>query len=348
MDRGGHGEAVWQAVCRSAAVVEFDLAGHVVRANALFCTLLGYTLEDVRGRHHRVFCTPEDVADPSYDVFWAGLRAGEFASGEFERVTRSGATVRLQATYNPVLGDGGRVTGVVKIATDVSEARRHDAERAARIAAVERSHAVVEFALDGTILCANANFLRIAGYDEAEIVGCHHRKLCDPDDAGSPDYATFWRKLGAGEFDTGVYRRRTRDGTPFWLQAAYNPVLDAQSRPCKVVKIASDVTRQILLKQDLITRLADGERFQRALAGRSDALRDTMDELGDIVAAIGDIATQTHLLALNAAIEAARAGDAGRGFAVVAAEVKKLAGDTRLATQRAAVMMQRGRTPEMA
>ncbi|MGP7796251.1 methyl-accepting chemotaxis protein [Sphingomonas sp. CLY1604] len=214
--------------------------------------------------------------------------------------------------------------------------------------AVERSQAVVEFALDGTILSANANFLRLTGYREDEIVGRHHRMFCEPAHAASRDYAAFWRKLGSGEFDTGVYRRVGRNGVEFWVQAAYNPVLDPDGRPCKIVKIASDVTRQVLLEQELVARLAEGERFQQALASQSAELQDTMDQLVGIVAAIGEIAAQTNLLALNATIEAARAGQAGRGFAVVAAEVKKLAGDTRLATQRAAVMMNRRSAAEAA
>ena len=192
-------------------------------------------------------------------------------------------------------------------------------------AAVSRSQAVAEFALDGTVLSANGNFLQALGYREDEVVGRHHRMFCLGDYAQSDDYRSFWAKLASGAFDVGTYRRVRKDGSPAWLMASYNPVLDANGRPLKITKIASDITRQIILEREVSTR---GAELQR-----------TLDELGEVVDAIAGIAAQTNLLALNATIEAARAGDAGRGFAVVAREVKSLAADTRRATQRAAAMM---------
>ena len=197
--------------------------------------------------------------------------------------------------------------------------------------AVCRSQAVIEFALDGTVLWANAVFLDAMGYRLDEVVGRHHRMFCDADHADSAEYAAFWAKLGAGEFDAGEYRRLDRDGRPVWLQATYNPVLDAEGSPERVLKIATDVTALRMLRSELET---------------------TVTQLGEIVETIRGIAGQTNLLALNATIEAARAGEAGRGFAVVADEVKKLAQDTRRATERAAAAVlqrqagvQRARAP---
>jgi methyl-accepting chemotaxis protein len=192
--------------------------------------------------------------------------------------------------------------------------------------AICRSQAVIEFAPDGTILWANDRFLATMGYTLPAIQGKHHRIFCTPEDAGSPDYAAFWQKLGNGAFDAGVYRRLGADGREIWLQATYNPILDADRQPTKVMKFATDISHQVRLEQEL--------KQQR------DNLSATMDELAAIVATIGTIATQTNLLALNATIEAARAGETGRGFAVVASEVKKLAADTRSATDRATGMMQ--------
>lgn len=186
-------------------------------------------------------------------------------------------------------------------------------------AAICRSQAVIEFTLDGHVVWANDLFLRTMGYALDEVEGRHHRIFCTAEHAASPAYATFWRKLGAGEHDSGLYARIARDGRAVHLQATYNPVLNEAGVPIRILKIASDVT--------------DAQR-------RATALVDAMAELSGIVTAIGDIARQTNLLALNATIEAARAGDAGRGFAVVAQEVKKLAGDTRRATEQAESMMQ--------
>ena len=193
--------------------------------------------------------------------------------------------------------------------------------------AVCRSQAVIEFDTTGVITWANDRFLSLIGYGLADLVGKHHRMLCEDDYAASPEYQRFWDLLRRGEFEQGEFARRRADGTEIWLQASYNPIFDQDGVIRRVLKVATDVTRQVVL--------------ERALQANHLALQETMIELGDIVSAITGIAGQTNLLALNATIEAARAGDAGRGFAVVAAEVKKLSGDTKAATQRASDMLAR-------
>ncbi len=205
--------------------------------------------------------------------------------------------------------------------------------------AICRSQAVVEFALDGTVLWANDLFLETMGYALAQVRGHHHRIFCRPIDSNSADYAQFWRKLGQGAFDGGLYRRVDRLGRDVWLQATYNPILDPDGRPSSIVKIATDLTRQVLLEREVQTRLDEGQRFRTRLEGQADALRAVMTQLAAIVTSIGDITAQTRLVALNAAIAAARAGEAGTGFAVVAREVKSLAEDIRRATERASTML---------
>ena len=190
--------------------------------------------------------------------------------------------------------------------------------------AICRSQAVIEFALDGTILWANDVFLKIVGYEINEIVGRHHAIFCDDAYVQSSAYQAFWSKLGRGEFDAGEYRRHRKNGTHIWLQASYNPVLNEAGAPERILKIATDVT------------------ITRTLADRLDVI---LEQLKGVVKSISDLAAQTNLLALNATIEAARAGDAGRGFAIVASEVKKLASDTRSATETAAEMLREAQTP---
>ena len=184
--------------------------------------------------------------------------------------------------------------------------------------AICRSQAVIEFDPRGIILWANDTFLATMGYALADLEGRHHRIFCEPGYADTPAYADFWRKLGRGEFDAGEYKRVGKNGRAIWLQATYNPVFRADGSVERILKIATDTTPAHQLRMEL---------------------RNTVDGLSDIVNSIGLIANQTNLLALNASIEAARAGEAGKGFAVVAAEVKKLAGDTRSATDRARAMV---------
>lgn len=209
------------------------------------------------------------------------------------------------------------------------------AEVSGRMAAIDRSQAIVEFDLNGYILAANGNFCRLFDYRADEIVGRHHRMLCADDFADTVEYRDFWTKLGRGEFDSGRYCRRGRGGRAVWIQATYNPILDADGTPRKVIKFASDITDQVMLEEEAHRRLAELESLRADAEARRHSLETTVSTVSGIVESIGQIATQTNLLALNATIEAARAGESGRGFAVVAGEVKKLAGDVREATKRA-------------
>lgn len=329
------------AMDRSQSVIEFALDGTVLAANQNFLTVMGYAEREVVGQHHRMFCDPEHVRAPAYAEFWQRLGHGSFDAGVYRRVDKHGRDVWLQATYNPILDPEGRPLKIIKFAMNITEAREQSAEHEGRKNAIDLSQAVVEFDLEGRILAANANFIKTLGYSEIELVGRHHSSLCEPEEVSSPAYAAFWTRLGRGEFDAGRYRRIGRDGREVWIQATYNPILDAEGRPRKIVKIASDVSRQVALEREVRNRLEEGRRLQAELEIGNEKLKATMVELSGIVASIGAIATQSNLLALNATIEAARAGEAGRGFAVVASEVKKLAGETRLATERAAGMMKR-------
>src|SRR5262245_50100987 len=106
------------AIDRSQATISFDVDGKILDANANFLAVVGYSLDEIRGRHHRIFVDPAHRESESYRVFWERLRRGDFLSGEFKRIAKDGRVVWMQASYNPVLGDGGRPVRVVKFATD--------------------------------------------------------------------------------------------------------------------------------------------------------------------------------------------------------------------------------------
>lgn len=333
---------MWAAVCRSQAVCRYDHGGTIIAANAPFLAIMGLTSDEAVGRHHRAFWPAGEAERTAGEALWNRLRTGEGENGRYVRMAGDGRPVWLRASYNPVVDEDGVVRQVVEIAADITASAAGNAALRAQAEAINRSQAVVELALDGTVLDANANFLALLGHSRETLIGQHHQTLCDPEYRRSQDYKAFWAKLRAGQYDAGRYRRQARDGRAVWLQASYNPVLGLDGRPTRVVKVATDVTQQVLLEEAHVRQLGESRAFQDALSQRGQDLEHVVAEVGAIVHAIGAIATQTRLLALNAAIEAARAGAAGQGFAVVAGEVGQLAADTRQAADRAPALL-RGR-----
>lgn len=238
----GELQGVVDAIGRSQAVIEFDLEGNVLTANDNFLKAIGYELDEVVGKHHRTFCSPDDAYSPEYKQFWASLARGEFQSGRYRRIAKDGSDVFIQASYNPIFDAEGKPAKIVKFASDITESTQKNAEFEGVAKAISRSQAVIEFDLNGNILTANENFLKTLGYGLDEIAGKHHRMFCDPDEVASPDYKQFWERLAGGEFNAGSYRRIAKDGSDVFIQASYNPIFDAQGNPVKIIKFASDIT----------------------------------------------------------------------------------------------------------
>uniref|UniRef100_UPI00105ECF91 methyl-accepting chemotaxis protein n=1 Tax=Cognatilysobacter segetis TaxID=2492394 RepID=UPI00105ECF91 len=201
-------------------------------------------LEDVRGRHHRMFVDADEAAGEGYREFWRALGRGEFLSGQVRRLRPDGREVWLQATYNPLFDDAGRPVRVVKFASDITAQKQRDLDTGGQIAAIEQAMAVIEFALDGTVLRANANVLAAMGYAADEVVGRHHSMFVDEATRGSAEYRDFWRDLGEGRFRSGQFLRVGKGGRDVWIEASYTPILDGTGTPCKVVKFATDITAQ--------------------------------------------------------------------------------------------------------
>ncbi len=244
------------AIGKSQGVIEFNMDGTVISANPNFLSVIGYSLEEVKGKHHRMFVDAQEANSSEYRAFWEKLNRGEYDAGEYRRIGRNGREIWLQASYNPIMDANGRPYKVVKYASDITAQKLKNADYEGQIAAIGKSQGVIEFNMDGTVISANPNFLLVIGYSLEEVKGKHHRMFVDAQEANSSEYRAFWEKLNRGEYDAGEYRRIGRNGREIWLQASYNPIMDANGRPYKVVKFASDITAQKMKNADYEGQIA--------------------------------------------------------------------------------------------
>ena len=233
------------AISKSLAVIQFDLSGNILTANDNFLHAFGYRLEELVGQHHSMLVDPAMRSSEAYRIFWQKLGRGEFDSGQYKRLGKDGRVVWIQASYNPILDATGKPFKIVKYATDVTREVVTAAESRSQLSAVNRSQGIIEFDMSGNILNANENFLNVVGYRLEEIKGQNHSIFVDSEYRASNEYRVFWEKLRRGEFDSGQYRRLGKGGREVWIQASYNPILDADGKPYKVVKFAADVTAQV-------------------------------------------------------------------------------------------------------
>jgi len=246
-------QAKLAALDRVQGVIEFDLTGRILSANQNFLDVVGYTLPEIAGQHHSLFMDPAQRDSEAYRALWERLRAGAFESGQFQRVGRGGRPIWIQASYNPMLDARGRPYKVVKFATDITRQRTEEADRAGQIAAIDKVQAVIAFDLDGTVIEANDNFLVAMGYARDEIIGRHHSLFVEPATRDSEAYRAFWAALRNGTYQAAQFRRIGKGGREVWIQASYNPILDASGRPYKVVKFATDISDQVHLLANLRT-----------------------------------------------------------------------------------------------
>ncbi|PYE39159.1 methyl-accepting chemotaxis sensory transducer with Pas/Pac sensor [Rhizobium sp. PP-F2F-G20b] len=256
---------ILNALDLSFAVIEFDVDGKILKANKNFCDLMGYSEAELLGKHHSMFLDPDYAKSSDYTVFWNKLRDGEFVCSEFTRLANNGAEIFIRGNYNPIKSSSGKVLKIVKFANDITQTKMQGIDTGAKIDAISRAQATIEFKPDGTILSANENFLQALGYSLSEIVGRHHSMFVESSFAASPEYADMWRKLNGGELIAGEFKRMGKGGRNVFIQASYNPVFDFKGRVIKVVKFATDVTDRVENVERLaasLTRMADGDLSQ--------------------------------------------------------------------------------------
>ena len=304
-------QAEVDALYKSQAVIKFTLDGVIEWANDNFLSVMGYQLEEIQGQHHSMFADTEYAQSAEYKQFWARLRSGEFFSGEYKRLAKGGKEVWIQASYNPILDTDGTPVKVVKFASDITASKQESAYNKGQIEAIGRSQAVIKFSLDGIIEWANDNFLSVMGYRLEEIQGKHHSMFAEPEYARSSEYKEFWRRLNRGEYFIGEYKRLDKWGKDVWIQASYNPLLDADGKPFKVVKYAQDITEQVTQKiylqesvdsiLEVVNAAASGDLTKTIHITGEDAIGRMGDGLktflSDLKNSISDIIEYSHQLA---------------------------------------------------
>ena len=322
------------AILRAQAVIEFNLDGTIIKANENFLKTVGYSLTEIQGRHHSMFVEPAVRDGAAYREFWQALGRGEYQAAEYKRIGKGGKEIWILATYNPIFDEHGKAFKVVKFATNVTEQRQRSADLSGQIDAIGKSQAVIEFNLDGTIITANHNFQKALAYSLSDIQGKHHSLFVEPAERESSAYREFWSALARGEYQAGEFKRIARGGREIYIQASYNPILDLNGKPYKVVKYASDTTAQVIARKKsehvrgMMESVAAGSEElnasvreiseamskskQNAIAAvgkvetadhQAQRLNSAAQSMSGIVQLIGDITGQINLLALNATIE---------------------------------------------
>jgi methyl-accepting chemotaxis protein len=352
------------ALNRVQAVIEFSLDGKILHANENFLKTLGYSLEEIKDNHHSMFVDADYRQSSDYRLFWERLGRGEYDVGQYKRIGKGGRVIWIQASYNPIFDKSGKPFKVVKFATDITQQKLRNADFEGQMAAIGKSQAVIEFALDGKIIDANSNFLRVIGYKLDEIKGQHHGMFVEPSYRQSPEYRLFWEKLGRGEYDAAQYKRIGKGGSEIWIQASYNPIMDADGRPFKVVKYATDITASVKASQvlqqtvaqvqavvesakdnDLTGRISlDGKTGEIGdLCAGVNGLLDTMTDVvvkiraaaNEITSASAEISTSTTDLSQRTEEQAASLEETSAAMEEMSATVKKNAENAQQANQSA-------------
>jgi len=347
------------AINRSQAVIEFDLTGKVLNANENFLATLGYSLAEIKGQHHSMFVSPAERETSAYKQFWLDLGRGEFSRGQYLRIGKGGKEIWIQASYNPILSAGGKPVGVVKFATDITQEKNRLADLEGQQKAINKAQAVIEFDLTGKVLHANENFLAVLGYSLSEVVGRHHSMFVDPAERETSTYRQFWERLGRGEYDAAQYRRIGKAGNQIWIQASYNPIMDAKGEPYKVVKFATDITASFKGQQleaavretgEVIARAKDKDLTGRvSLEGKSGEIaqlcigvNDLIDTMAAVVSSVREISGRIDAASTSISSDSAQLAERTEANASslqetaatteeLAASVKHSAGNSRAA-----------------
>jgi methyl-accepting chemotaxis protein len=291
---GNEVKANLAALHKSQAVIEFKMDGTIITANANFLGAMGYTLAEIQGKHHSMFVAPIEKTSAAYKQFWESLNRGEFQAAQYRRLSKDGKEVWIEASYNPIFGRNGKPVKVVQYATNVTKQKKEYANLLGQVKAINKALAVIECKLDGTIITANDKFLTAMGYRLEEVKGKHHSMFLEPQYRSSAEYREFWEKLKHGENLAGQHKRIGKGGKEVWIEATYNPILDLNGKPFRVVEFATDITSQITLLANLKTLI------DKNFTEIDGAIERSTDQAGAAARAVSETSANIQTVASSA------------------------------------------------
>lgn len=252
VNAAGYSELLGQisAINDTQAIVHFAVDGSILEANALFQNLMGYHIDEILGKHHRILVAPKLAQSKEYAVFWEKLRAGEAQQGAMLRIKKDGKDIWLRSSYTPIRDEHGHVYKIIKYAVDITGQLLLNYDCEGQIKAIRASQSVLQFDPDGVIIEANAIFLNAMGYELNEILGQHQKMFFDKTFVNSENFGALWKKLTRAEAAVGDFKLLTKSGKELWLQASFNPFLNHHGAVQKIVMYGADFTEQKLVNDD--------------------------------------------------------------------------------------------------
>jgi|APLak6261669570_1056073.scaffolds.fasta_scaffold03131_1 methyl-accepting chemotaxis protein len=355
-----------EAISRFQGSLEMDLDGNIIDANDTYLQMMGYSLQELMGKHVSIIVDPVYAKSAEYIASWQKLVAGEYISGKFKRIGKNGKEVWIHAYLSPIKNPDGKVAKIVSYAIDITEQSMRDADNAGQLSSIDRAYGVVEFTMDSKVTRMNDNFLNMVGYSEQEVLGQSHSRLVESAYANSQEYKAFWDDLRKGEFQAGIFKRIGKGGKEVWMQASYNPIADQQGRFVKVVKFAIDVTQQhiaehalahaVVETQEIIEHAKSGDLSSRvpldgkdgAIANLCDGVNALMDKMTEIIiqvkeagetinTAAGEISSGNVDLSSRTEQQASSLEETAASMEELASTVKQNAENAKQANQLASV-----------
>jgi len=357
-------EGQLNAIGRSQGVIELDLEGYIIKVNKTYCDMLGYQEKDLLDNHVSMLLDSTFANSPAYKDLWNNLISGGVDSGQYKCIGKGGKEVWIQASYNPIKDENGKIIKIVNYTIDITEEKLTASDNASQIDAINKVQGVIEFDLTGKIISVNDNFAAVTGYSKEEIIGNHHSMFVDATHKASAENKKFWEDLASGLKNEGQFRRFAKGGKEIWIQALYAPILDLNGKPHKVMKFASDITEQhnaasaleraVEESQGVIEGAKVGDLTSRvsldgktgAIASLCDGINALMDKMTEVIAqvreagetintAANEIATGNNDLSSRTEQQASSLEETASSMEELASTVKQNAENAKQANQLA-------------